>query len=310
MKIHAIVDFMHIYYKYFFQIRAGKLKRLSAPLEWNGTVIEKDTSLIYYPLRDIEGIRRSLSSDGQHDVTMSICFDMKSKRTKDDAGEDTEYKAGRQKTLQEEDMQNLAYIENLLSEAGHNTYRIEGYEADDIVNHLSKEYADDFDITVIYTNDKDILVNINDKVMVMRFKQGKGYGSVTRNNYEQYLEAEFGTYIPYNALGLFLSTVGDSADHIKGINKFGKVAFKKLITKVATANSIDWSKCGDYNELAKVVEMCKAFLTDEQANEMEKSFALVSNIEIPEGVNAPIKKSTEELRKAAYMKCQMASLVQ
>lgn len=307
MKIHVIIDFMHIYYKYFFQLRAGKLKRLSAPIEWNGSVIEKDTSLIYYPLRDVEAIRKNL--DQEHDVTISVCFDMKSKRTTDESGEATDYKAGRQKTLQEEDMQNLAFIEKALSEAGHNTYRIEGYEADDIVNHLSKEYMNDFDLTVIYTNDKDILVNVNDKVTVMRFKQGKGYGQVTKANYEQYLENEFGVYIPYNALGLFLSTVGDTADHIKGINKFGKVAFKKLITKVASSNSIDWTKCGDYSELAKVVEMCKAFLTDEQYNEMTASFALVSNITIPDGVAKPIKKSTEELRKQAYMKYQMVSLV-
>ena len=46
MKLHIIIDFMHIYYKYFFQLREGRIKRLSAPIDWNGTVIEKDTSLI------------------------------------------------------------------------------------------------------------------------------------------------------------------------------------------------------------------------------------------------------------------------
>lgn len=308
MDIHVIIDFMHIYYKYFYQLRAGKIKHLSAPLDWNGSVIEKDTSLIYYPLRDIEGIRKNLELSG-HDVTVSVCFDMKSKRNDIDVTGAKDYKADRPKTLGDEDFKNIDYVLKLLSEAGHNTYRIEGYEADDLVNHLCKVYKDTFDYTIIYTNDKDLLVNVCNNVGVMRFKQGKGYEQVDKSKYETYLENEFGTFIPYNAIGLFLSTVGDSADHIKGINKFGKVAFGKLITKVAQANTIDWSACGDYDKLAEVVEMCKPFLTDEQFNQMKDSFKLVSNIQVVSNLDAPVKKSSTELRENAYRKCNMVSLI-
>lgn len=308
MKLHIIVDFMHIYYKYYFQLREGKIKRLSAPIDWNGTVIEKDTTLIYYPLRDIEGIRKSLENIG-HNVTMSICFDMKSHRKDEDVVGGAEYKAGRQKVLTDDDHKNIDFIYKLLEQAGHNTYKIEGYEADDLVNYLVRNYSKDFEYTIIYTNDKDLLVNISDNVGAMRFKQYKGYTQVDKNNYEQYLENEFGVFIPYNAIGLFLSTAGDSADHIKGINKFGKVAFKKLITKVAAKNDIDWSKCGDYNELAKVVAMCEEFLTPEQFEELKISFALVSNLEVIENVEAPTRISTQELREKAYMPYKMISLI-
>lgn len=307
MKLHIIIDFMHIYYKYFFQLKAGKLKRLSAPIEWNGVVTERDTSLIYYPIRDIENIRKGLEVD--HEVTVSVCFDMKSKRVDSDTEGASEYKSGRTKNLTDVDMDNLAIIEDMLSRAGHNTYRIPGYEADDIVNYLSKKYMDSFEYTIIYTNDKDLLVNINDKIGVMRFKQGKGYSQVSKANYEAYLESEFGAFIPYNALGLFLSTVGDSADHIKGINKFGKVAYKKLITKVSSTNKIDWTICGDYNELAKVVEMCQPHLTGEQYKELCDSFALVSNLEIMDNIAAPSKRSTKELREATYTQYKMLSLI-
>lgn len=308
MKLHIIVDFMHIYYKYYFQLREGKIKRLSAPIDWNGTVIEKDTTLIYYPLRDIEGIRKSLEGMG-HNVTMSICFDMKSHRKDEDVAGGAEYKAGRQKVLTDDDHKNIDFIYKLLEQAGHNTYKIEGYEADDLVNYLVRNYSKDFEYTIIYTNDKDLLVNISDNVGAMRFKQYKGYTQVDKNNYEQYLENEFGVFIPYNAIGLFLSTAGDSADHIEGINKFGKVAFKKLITKVAAKNDIDWSKCGDYNELAKVVAMCEEFLTPEQFEELKISFALVANLEVLEDVEAPTRISTQELREKAYMPYKMISLI-
>lgn len=308
MRLHVIIDFMHIYYKYFFQLKEGKIKRLSAPVEWNGTVIEKDTTLIYYPLRDIEGIRRNLETIG-HDVTLSVCFDMPSHRKDEGVAGGEEYKSGRQKNLNENDLNNIQFIEKLLSSAGHNTYRIDGYEADDIVNHLVRNYKDSFEYTIIYTNDKDLIINVCDNVGVMRFKQYKGYTQVDRNNYEEYLEPEFKVYIPYNALGLYLASVGDTADRIKGIHKFGPKAFGKLITKLASKNNIDWNKCGDYNELAKVIAMCEEQLTEEQFKQLTESFALVANLEIIEDIKEPNTKSTKELREVAYNPYAMISLI-
>lgn len=305
MRLHVIIDFMHIYYKYYFRVRDGKLARLSAPINWNGTVIAKDTTLIYYPLKDIEYIRKNFEMLG-HDVTMSVCFDTPSNRKDIEGGE--EYKSGRQHTLKQEDFENISFIENMLREAGHNTYRCEGYEADDLANHLVRKFKDNFDYTVIYTNDKDLLVNIGDKVGVMRFKQGKGYCQVDRNNYEDYLEKEFKVFIPYNALGLFLSSVGDSADKIKGINRFGPKAFGKLITKMAYKYKIDWSVCGDYDELNKVVALCEEFLTPEQFKELQIGFSLVANLELLDELPEPSLKSTHELRYNSYSKYNMISL--
>jgi 5'-3' exonuclease len=308
MNLHIIVDFMHIYYKYFFQLREGKLKRLSAPVDWNGTVIEKDTTLIYYPLRDIEGIRRNLECSG-HNVTMSICFDMPSHRKDEGVLGGEEYKSGRQKNLNEEDIKNIEFIKGLLDKARHNTYRIDGYEADDIVNYLVRNYKDKFDYTIIYTNDKDLIVNVTDNVGVMRFKQYKGYTQVDKNNYETYLENEFKVFIPYNSLGLYLSVAGDNADHIKGIVGYGPAAFKKLITKVAVKNNIDWTICGDYDKLQEVVNMCAEFLTEEQFSQLVQSFTLVANLEIIEDVEPPTKKSSHDLRESAYMAYKMISLI-
>jgi len=309
MNLHIIVDFMHIYYKYFFQNSEGKLSKLSAPVNWKGTVIEKDTTMIYYPLRDIEGIRKNLESLG-HTVTMSICFDSKSHRKDEGTESANDYKAGRTHALTDIDHENIDFIQKLLDKAGHNTYKIDGYEADDIANYLSKKCMNNYDYTVIYTNDKDLIVNVNEKVGVMRFKQYKGYTQVDMSNYEVYLEQEFGVFIPYNALGLYLSTVGDNADNIKGIHKFGKVAFKKLITKVAASNDIDWKKCGDYNELAKVLEYCGKELNEEQCKQMVESFAMVANLKLnSELVAEPTKHSTQELRESTYSELAMLSLI-
>lgn len=298
---------MHIYYKYFFQLKAGRLTRLSA--EVDGQV--HDTTLIYYPLRDIENIRKQLESIG-HDVTMSICFDSKSKRNESN----NEYKATRTSSLIDDDYENVDNIREMLQQAGYNTYKVDGCEADDIVNYLVKQYKNDFDYTVIYTNDKDILINICDNVGVMRFKSGHGYQQVDRKNYEEYLENEFKVFIPYNTLGLFLASAGDSADNIKGITKFGPKAFGKLITKVASAHEIDFTTCGSYATSRKVMELCKEFLTPEQYSEFEASFELVANTDIDADSNyiaAPNQpKSKDEAhskRIEAYSKYNMTSLI-
>lgn len=307
MKVHAIIDFMHIYYKYYFQLKAGKLKRLSAPLDWNGTVIEKDTTLIYYPLRDIENIRKGLEAN-QHEVTVSICFDTPSIRKETEGGD--EYKSNRTKTLNDDDFENIECIREALKKAGYNTYRYEGYEADDIINQLCREFRNNFEYTIIYTNDKDLLVNITNNVCVMRFKQYTGYTQVGMSNYEQYLEQEFGVFIPYNMIGLYLATVGDSADKIKGIVKFGKKAFSKLITKVMTTCEVDMKKCGDYYELAKVVEECSKYLTDAQYEQLKISFALVANMEILDDIKQPVKEDTDDKRREAYETFKFNSLMQ
>ena len=138
MKVHVIVDFMHIYYKYFYEMKAGKLRRLSSAVSWNGTTIEKDTSLIYYPLKDIEKFRKSFEADG-HDVTVSVCFDCKSVRKEADTEESKEYKSNRTNKLSDEDKLDIEYIEKCLRKAGYNVYKVEGYEADDLVSYMVRK---------------------------------------------------------------------------------------------------------------------------------------------------------------------------
>lgn len=304
MNVHVIVDFMHIYYKYFFR----RLNSYLPELSYNGT----DTTMIYYPLKDIEEIRKNLEANG-HKVTLSICHDRPSIKKEDSANE---YKAGRQNRLTDEDFSNIDEIRNLTSLAGHNNYILDGYEADDLICNLVSNYKDAFDATLVYTNDKDLFVNIDKdkKVGIMRYKAATkvrkaGYDLVTFDNFEEYVEHEYGVFIPFNAIALFLSTAGDSADHIKGINKFGPKAFSKLITKIACTNKIDWSICGDYNEAEKIVNMCKDHLTDVQFNELIESFKLVKNLELPDKLSFPSNISTVDLRTSAYSKYDMKSLI-
>jgi 5'-3' exonuclease len=289
-------------------MKSGRLRHLTCPVDWKGTVIEKDVSIIYYAIAEIEKQRRKLEEEG-HSVVSSVCFDMPSKRK--DLTDGDGYKDGRAHTLKDEDFEDIAFIEKLLSDAGHNTYRFEGYEADDLVTFLAKNYKDVFDYTIIYTPDKDLAVNIDQKVGMYRYKSTEGYQPVSIANYCQYFSKEFGCLIPYNSILLFLSTVGDKSDKIKGINKFGAKAFDKLIASMMEKYpDIKWEQCGDIKYLDKVVEMAAALVKPEQVNELMNSYNLVKPLDIDFIPKSPEKKTTYEKRKEAYEPYRFQSLYQ
>ena len=307
MIAHIIWDFSFLYYKYYFAMKSGSLKRLTCPLDWKGTVIEKDISIMYYAIAEIEKHRRKIEDSG-YSVVSSVCFDMPSKRK--ELADGNEYKEGRTKTLSEEDFENIALIEKVLSEAGHNTYRYEGYEADDIVTFLAKTYSDVFDYTIIFTPDKDLAVNISDKIGMYRYKSNSGYMPVTAETYSNYFSNEFNCNIPYNGILLYLSTVGDKSDKVKGIPKFGPKAFDKLVDAMDKNKEVDWSKCTDIEYMDEVIEKAKKYLKPEQIESFENSYKLVRPMELDIIPPAPDKKTTYDKRKVAYEPYRFNSLLQ
>lgn len=315
MKIHGIVDYSFLYYKYFFQLESGKMRRLTAPIEWNGVIMERDISQIYYSIREIEGFRRQLEQLG-HEVIFSVCFDMPSNRSKEVGTDGTQteaaanYKSNRVSRLTEEDFKNIQYVEKLLSDAGYNTYRIDGFEADDIVNHLVETEKDNFDYTIIYTPDSDLLVNIGTKVGANRYKSRQGYTSIDINNFSDYLASEFKVReFPYNSLMLFKSTVGDKSDNVTGIFRFGPKAFDKLVNHLNTLN-VDWESCCTYENTLKLLELSRGHLKDEQIEQAIDSLSMIRPMVFEDGIIAkPTKTSTAELREESYMRCGMKSLI-
>lgn len=309
------MDFSFLYYKYYFQLESGRMRRLTAPIEWGGLTMERDISEIYYSIREIEGFRKQLEQAG-HEVIMSICFDMPSDRSKitdsdgDTTSEAKNYKANRVKRLSDDDFKNMKYIEMLLSDAGYNTYRIDGYEADDIVNHLVNTEKSNFDYSVIYTPDSDLLVNIDEKVGACRYKSGKGYTNVDIGNFSSYLGKEFKVEeLPFNSLMLFKCTVGDKSDNISGINKFGPKSFDKLIT-FTKGLEVDWEYGGNYLYNLELLEMCKGYLSDVQFDQAITSLSMIRPMKFEDGiVEKPIKVTSQSLREDSYLRCGMRSLI-
>lgn len=316
MLVHAVIDYSFLYYKYKFQLDSGKIRRLTAAIDWKGAVIEKDISQIYYSIKEIEGFRRKLEAAG-HDVFVSICFDMPTDRKEATDDLDSEaaakYKSNRTKRLSEDDFENIQFVEKLLSDAGYNTYRFMNYEADDLVAHLVKEYSDVFDYTIIYTPDADLLVHIKPKVGASRYKASKGYSSVDMSNFSTYLSEELKCNIPYNGLILYKSTVGDKSDCIDGIKKFGPKAFDKLVNHLNSHYGITWENMGSYNNTEIVIRELHedGYFTDDQFTQAITSLNLIKPKQITSDIEFkdPNKHSNRDLREASYMRYGMKTLV-
>lgn len=365
MKIHVLIDYSFLYYKYKFRLDSGKIRRLKVVLgedgkvvdssvvelfntvreieeaeeiikaggeatlrytenaiqafkesiKKHGNLVEKDISQIFYSIKEIEGVRKQLEKVG-HEVVVSVCFDMPSgrKETSDSLSEsETEvanaYKSSRVKRLGDSDFADIRIVEELMSKAGHNTYRFELTEADDIIAGLLKKYKDSFDYSVIYTPDADLLVNIDTKVGAQRFKTTKGYQPVDINNFSEYMSKEMKCYIPYNALMLYKSTVGDKSDDIAGIRGFGPKAFDKLVAYLTT-KGINWVECGTYEKTLELLELSRGYLSDDNINQAIDCLSMVRPMIIEEGLLAePNKVSNRALREKSYMRYNMKSLV-
>ena len=316
MIVHAIVDYSFLYYKYKFQLDSGKIRRLTAAIDWKGAVIEKDISQIYYSIKEIEGFRRKLEMAG-HDVFVSVCFDMPTDRKEatDGVGDEaaTKYKSNRVKRLNEDDFENIQFVERILSDAGYNTYRFMNYEADDLVAHLVKSYSEVFDYTIIYTPDADLLAHIQPKVGASRYKALKGYSTVDMTNFSEYMSAELKCNMPYNGLILFKATVGDKSDCIDGIKKFGPKAFDKLVNHLNESHVIPWDSMGNYGNVEIVINNLYAdgYFNEDQFNQAITSLNLIKPKIVTDDIDFkdPSKHSTRELREASYMRYSMKSLV-
>lgn len=301
---HIIVDFAYLYYKYKYTIASGRIRRLSAKVaveKEQGLVDTKevDISHIYYPLREIEGFRREAEKRGNK-VIMSICMDAPSMKKESNA----EYKSNRTSKLNDDDFTNIGIISRLLAKAGHNVYKITGYEADDIVANLVRLYGDRFDRNIIYTPDTDMLTLVNDNVYVSRYKAGKGYTLIGKHNYEQVCQNEFKCNIPYNAILLYKVLCGDKSDNIKGIKGFGPAAFNNLVNELN--GKVDWTMMGHVDYVKKIIE---SIFTGQQLKEASEALEMVGFMQLDELIS-PTRMSDKHLRVESYGEYNMKSLIE
>lgn len=287
MSKMVVVDFQYLYYKYKNAIESGKMKKLSSII--NGQ--ERDTSLIYYPIKEIEGF------NGGGRIRTAVCFDSKSIREK----ENDTYKANRVNTLDGRDFDEIAAIRQTLTDAGYDTYKEDGMEADDLIASIVNTYAADYEETMLCTIDKDLMQLIQPGVSLNLYRIFKGYIYVSMNNFEDFATQSFKTFMPYNMIMAYKSLCGDPSDGIPGIRKFGPAAFGKWLSNW---NGVDFSK-GMNKEFVR--ELLETSLPSDKLAEAISSLNMVAFKDVT--VAPPAMEYNQEKRVGVFSRLGFNSLL-
>lgn len=315
MIVHNIVDISPLYHRFVYRMRNTE---------------KSDIPIMYFVMKEVERMREGVEQRGA-DVVTSACFDSPGSFRKlliDDEASEV-YKTGRKSILTEQDFADIETMKEIMSSAGINVFCKNGCEADDLMAKLAQYYSDDFELSVLYTTDKDMLANVHGTVGMRKFANGV-WRTVSESNFIEEASDMFKTNIPFNAIGLYLCTVGDSADKITGIHKFGKRAFEKLVSEAK--DLLEWETLYDYDNVATalITLLERDILSMTQLSEAIRAYGMVRNIQIDDderesasvedmgygfqkivtGMKLPgtLKVSSTESRIQAYSNAGMKSL--
>lgn len=158
---------------------------------------------------------------------IAVAFDYGKKTFRNELYKD--YKGTRKETPSELRTQ-FPLIKEVLKEMNISTIEINGFEADDIIGALTKQWDV---VNVIVTGDKDSLQLINDHTFVLLTKKGI---SETRLYDETSLMEDF-SISPYQVIEL-KSIMGDASDNIPGIKGIGEKGALNLLAKYETLDNI------------------------------------------------------------------------
>lgn len=140
-----------------------------------------------------------------------------------------EYKAGR-RAMPEELVQQIPILKDLLQKMNIATFEKEGFEADDILGTLSKDFKGE---CIIVSGDKDILQLVDERCTVFHTK--KGISDVVK--YTPELLKEEGIANPEYVTDL-KGLMGDSSDNLKGVPGVGKVTATSLIAEYGNLDNL------------------------------------------------------------------------
>ena len=146
-----------------------------------------------------------------------------------------DYKSNRQSTP-EDLVAQIPRIEEVLDAFNINRYRIESYEADDVLGSIAKKIAKDDLEVIIVTGDKDLsqLVEKNITIALLgKGTEGEKFGMLrTAENVVNYLGV-----VPEKIPDLF-GLIGDKSDGIPGVTKIGEKKALAIFSKYDSLEKI------------------------------------------------------------------------
>lgn len=162
------------------------------------------------------------------------CLDVKRSELKRSA-ELTEYKAHRE-DMPEELVYQLPKIMEVLDAYNIPKYKVDGYEADDVIATLATKFSADNDEVFIVTGDKDLMQLIKGNINIALLGKGDGKSQFKYIQTEQDVVDYLGVR-PDQVIDLF-GLMGDKSDGIPGIQGIGPKTGVELITKYGNLETL------------------------------------------------------------------------
>lgn len=144
----------------------------------------------------------------------------------------SEYKANRD-MIPEDLIPQIARIQEIISALNIMTYRLPGYEADDIIGTILKKTSKQGIESIAVTPDKDYIQLIDENLFVI--KPGKSNEDLAFYNYDKVV-TEYG-FKPEQMID-FLALVGDLSDNIPGVKGIGEKTAVPLIESFGSVEGI------------------------------------------------------------------------
>jgi DNA polymerase-1 len=245
MKTLVIVDINNFIYRAYFGIQ----HRLQAPDGRSVNAVFGVFNMIHSMLQKLDPTAVVIAKDSNKSFRKDIFPDYKNNRSH----------------MPEDLFQQVPLIYQMLDLMSFSSVESSGFEADDVIYSLAKQYSQDFEQVYIATGDKDLFQLVDDKVKCVDTMKDKIYG-------KQEVQEKLG--ISPNQVVDFLSLIGDSSDNIPGVSGIGEKTAVKLIKEHG-------SLAGIYSNIEKLAEgKIKQNLIKEEAI-AKMSYELASLKEIP-----------------------------
>ena len=157
----------------------------------------------------------------------------------------SEYKSQR-KPMPEDLLFQLPLIEKVLDGFGIKKYRVDGYEADDVLGTLAKKYSKLGLETFVVTGDKDLSQIIDGNINIALLGKGEGKSKTKLIKTDADVVEQLG--VTPNMIPDLFGLIGDASDGIPGVRKVGE---KKAIPMLEKYGNLE----GIYENIDKLSEI-------------------------------------------------------
>ncbi|PID82789.1 MAG: DNA polymerase I [Clostridiales bacterium] len=227
---------------------------------------------------------------------VAVAFDLKAKTFRHNMY--SEYK-GNRKSMPDDLRLQMPVIKELLKLKGISIAELEGFEADDIIGFLSKEFSKENVHSYILSGDRDLMQLVNDKVS-MYYPSSKNEGVFDQNRVIEVMGIEPSLITDLKGL------MGDSSDNIPGVKGVGEKTALKLLKEY-----------GSLEEILNNLDKIKAKKLREKLEE-DFDMAILSKKLATIETNLPIEFELSEyllseidfkVLKESYLKYELKSLL-